>query len=361
VTLEPTSQLDERQTQDLQTALAIAQPALTEAHKLIDLPDGRYPYTSTPDGGITTNSPSVGLLHRVPIVLYFDVLLRGQQGDADGALASCRGMLNVGRSAGDDLTFHIQLARMAIRSSCCGKIERVLAQGQPSEAALTATQRLLEREEAVPLFLIGARGQRAGWHRMLETLHDGQLPGIGNGLKGNFFSTATFSSRPTLLYVNTRIVEIAKLPVEQQLQRLKEEGLFARQRLTDYPIMARVWLLPRVEKITTDLARGQARTQAELRSAIAALAAERYHRVHDNWPSDLDALVPSYLPKVPTDPFDGQPLRLRRLETGVVIYSVGPDGQDNDGKINRATPEAAGTDLGFQLWDEPHRRQPPKQ
>src|SRR5262249_29782917 len=163
-------------------ALALTQLALTEARKLIDLPDGRYPYNSTPDGGITTNSPNVIHLHTIPVLLYFDVLLRTQQGDADGALASCRAALNVGRSAGDDLTFHLQLARMAIRSSCCAKIERVLAQVQPSEAALAATQRLLEQEEAVPLFLIGARGQRAGWHRMLETLHDGQLPGIGNGL-----------------------------------------------------------------------------------------------------------------------------------------------------------------------------------
>jgi len=250
---------------------------------------------------------------------------------------------------------------MVIRSSCCAKIERVLAQIQPSETALAATQRLLEQEEAVPLFLIGARSQRAGWHRMLESLRDGQLPGIGNGLKGSFFSTATFSSRPALLYLNTRIVEIAKLPVEQQLQRLKEEGLFAKQRITDYPIMARVYFIPRIEKTTTDLSKGQARTQAELRCAIAALAAERYRRAQGHWPASLEALVPDYLGKVPVDPFDAQPLRLRRLETGVVIYSVGPDGQDNGGKLNRAAPEAAGTDLGFQLWDEPQRRQPPQQ
>ena len=35
------------------------------------------------------------------------------------------------------------------------------------------------------------------------------------------------------------------------------------------------------------------------------------------------------------------------------------DVKDNDGKINRANPDAPGTDIGLQLWDEPQRRQPP--
>jgi len=62
---------------------------------------------------------------------------------------------------------------------------------------------------------------------------------------------------------------------------------------------------------------------------------------------------------VPADLYDGMPLRLRRLEDGLVIYSVGPDGQDNGGHLDRKSPTNPGTDLGFRLWDVAKRRQPP--
>jgi hypothetical protein len=94
-------------------------------------------------------------------------------------------------------------------------------------------------------------------------------------------------------------------------------------------------------------------TQARLRCAIAAVAAERYRLKHEKtWPGGLDDLVKDGLLKeVPKDPYDGKPLRFKRTPTGVIVYSVGPDMIDNGGKVGPATPGAAGTDIGFELWD----------
>jgi len=44
---------------------------------------------------------------------------------------------------------------------------------------------------------------------------------------------------------------------------------------------------------------------------------------------------------------------------GVVVYSLGPDRTDNQGKLDRTPSLADGTDLGFQLWDVAKRRPPP--
>jgi hypothetical protein len=65
------------------------------------------------------------------------------------------------------------------------------------------------------------------------------------------------------------------------------------------------------------------------------------------------------LAEVPTDPFADAPLRFRRTKDGIMIYSVGYDGQDNGGKLenNGMIP---GTDLGVRLWDVSKRRQPAK-
>ena len=47
--------------------------------------------------------------------------------------------------------------------------------------------------------------------------------------------------------------------------------------------------------------------------------------------------------KVPDDPFATGPLHYHRLADGVVVYSVGPDGKDNGGVIDRENPTKAGT------------------
>ena len=101
-------------------------------------------------------------------------------------------------------------------------------------------------------------------------------------------------------------------------------------------------------------------TQARLRCAIAAVAAERYRLKHEKiWPGRLDDLVKDGLLKeVPKDPYDGKTLRFKRTPTGLIVYSVGPDLIDNGGKLGRATPRAPGTDIGFELWEHRSRAAP---
>ena len=42
--------------------------------------------------------------------------------------------------------------------------------------------------------------------------------------------------------------------------------------------------------------------------------------------------MPELLGEIQSDPFDGKPMRYKRLPKGYVVYSVGPDGHDNDGQ-----------------------------
>ncbi len=68
------------------------------------------------------------------------------------------------------------------------------------------------------------------------------------------------------------------------------------------------------------------------RTAIAALAIERFRRAHDGQPpSSLDALVPEYLSAVPQDPFDGKPLKYRLASDSYIVYSVERDRMDDGG------------------------------
>jgi hypothetical protein len=86
-----------------------------------------------------------------------------------------------------------------------------------------------------------------------------------------------------------------------------------------------------------DLALRQLSDIARVRAAQTALAIE-LRRVTTNRPTaapeKLDELVPQFLAQIPTDPFDGKPIRYARQKTGYVVYSIGRDGIDNHGRIN---------------------------
>jgi hypothetical protein len=73
--------------------------------------------------------------------------------------------------------------------------------------------------------------------------------------------------------------------------------------------------------------------EADARRAVAgaAVAACRYRTARGQWPGKIDDLVPGYLVVVPTDPFDGKPLRWKSDGDKIVIYSIGRDSTDDGG------------------------------
>lgn len=85
------------------------------------------------------------------------------------------------------------------------------------------------------------------------------------------------------------------------------------------------------------------------RATRTGLAIERYRLARANaLPESLSALVPVYLPAVPLDLFDGQPLRYRKLPRGYVVYSIGSDLSDDGGKESPVEPmEGDHYDLTF--------------
>ena len=96
--------------------------------------------------------------------------------------------------------------------------------------------------------------------------------------------------------------------------------------------------------------------QARLRTSLVALAVERYRVANNAWPEDLASLVPAYVAVIPTDPFTAQPLHFRLTSDEAVVYSVGPDGMDHKGELDRSVKPADGSDIGFQLWEVGKRR-----
>ena len=69
-------------------------------------------------------------------------------------------------------------------------------------------------------------------------------------------------------------------------------------------------------------------------ATLAALTLELYRREHGEWPTALDALSPRYLPTIPLDQFDGQPLKYLLVDGQPLLYSIGVDRKDDQGRID---------------------------
>ena len=82
---------------------------------------------------------------------------------------------------------------------------------------------------------------------------------------------------------------------------------------------------------------------------ITALALKRYQLRNGHYPSELAQLVPDFVPAVPRDPADGQPLRYRLNSDGTfLLYSIGDDGKDDGGD---ATPHSGTPKSKFLSWE----------
>ena len=330
----------------LRADLTRAAPALAAARRLAGMPRGRYAVTWSADG-IGTPMRHLEQIPRVAGLLRLDAVLRAQDGDVDGALASSRGALNTGRSVGDEPAVVSQSVRLLCQRLAVKGLERALAQGEASEPALAAVQRLLEEEEKEPLQLIAARAERADVHQFLELMEAGRFDRDAYKLRSPTGSyrvdnvvdegKARATHAAYLRYL-TELVEIAKLPPEQQAERRRRPGL---EPPRDVPK-----ILEALTEKGKDFGPQFHPNSALLRCAAAGVAAERYRRAHGHWPDRLEALVPDDLAAVPTSPFDGRPLVYRRLPDGVAAVEA---------------PGAPGPAVTFRLWDAEHRRQPPRE
>ncbi|MBI3874719.1 MAG: hypothetical protein HY300_01865, partial [Verrucomicrobia bacterium] len=90
------------------------------------------------------------------------------------------------------------------------------------------------------------------------------------------------------------------------------------------------------------------RTQTQRELTVAAIALKRHQLRHGRFPASLDALVPDFLPALPVDFMDGQPLRYRLNADGsFLLYSVGDDFKD-DGGNGEMMPDKK---LSVYLWN----------
>jgi hypothetical protein len=359
--LPPPVQLNEEEVRALRSGLAPLVRARNEARRLVAFTSGRYAVRWT-DDVFSTLLPHVDKIRPVMWLLDYDARLRLQEGDAEGAWLSGRAILHAARSLGDEPLAISQLVRVAGRELAVRALERILAQGTVSAKGLAEAQAFLSDESGQPLTVLALRGERAGYHHLFTNLENGtiDLSALAGSKQSSAWDRVSTALRGPeirrahawLLRYLTEAVAVAKRSGDGQAEALLQQAA----ELADAPLLAQL-LLPALTKVMDAIQR----TDADLRCAVAGLAAERYRLGHGRWPQSLQALVAEgLLARVPTDPYDGQPLRLRAAPDGVVIYSVGETGAYQGDDLDQPDYDPRQPRLEFRLWHPDRRRQPPR-
>jgi hypothetical protein len=338
--------------------LAAIGPAVELARSLKDYPEG-FRDIELADNPIGTLLNHTQATRMVAYILKWDTIVAVEVGDRGRAVDNLVAMLNASRSIGDEPTLISQLVRIACRSVAAGALQRVLAHLPLTDPELARLQAAWAADADEPLLLYALRGERAMFDTYLRKVAAGIISDqdiaaeekdrpLLDRVRGTFRRKNWAGARAASLRWYNQAVEAARRPVEAQPAALRA---IPTPPDPDREVALALGLAASAERV----AGACWRSAAEARCVVVALACERFRLKIGRWPNDLAELPPDLLPGgVLLDPFDGKPLRYKRLDDGVVVYSIGQDGADDGGAVDTSPPK----DTGVRLWDPPHRRKP---
>ncbi len=363
--------LDDGTADSLTGALQEYGEAVQIARTVADYPRGRHELELGPTL-IDTPLPDAQAARAAARILAADAAMRAQSGDIDGAVDSCRALLNTGRSMGDEPFIISQLVRIAIGSVAMKSMRRVLGQGEPSEPSLARLQALVADERGHPVLLYGMRGERATLIEVIRRVGAGEVPISALSDAQPPFDPGKFRAA---------IAPWGKLWFDNQqavgLEWMNQAVAIARRPAVEQPALWKAWddqvagvkksrfgiytstlpllLMPAVSSAGSAFGR----YQAELGATAIMLAAERHRRKTGAWPESIAAIDRAILPGTPLDPFSGEVYRMEHRDGRLFIYSIGPNHKDEHGAFEPKKWTTGGPDdIGAIGWDVDRRRRP---
>ncbi len=301
--------------------------ALALLHEVAAVAEGRYPVD-------LSKGPAASLSHITSVrdsivLLCLEAAECAEHQDPNGAARAIEATLAVARSVDKEPMLISHSVRMWGSVWAGWALERALRQVEFTEGQLVRLHGMfggIQEGDGLRRALVG---NRCVWLSAFEkptSLHPQTFDRMPPLPVLEVYDALGLSAREGALFLDyaEECLRIAGLSAFQRQDAIKRvEARYLRRR--DTLLLSRVGLM-------SGQMRQEARVVAWLEVTATALAVERYRLGRERLPDALGQLVPDYLAVVPEDPFDGMPLRYRRMERGFVVYSVGENGQDDGGK-----------------------------
>jgi hypothetical protein len=327
---EPTAPLPKNMRYGIWRFLKENEQALQILHEGAQRPRCRWPID------LTHSFDSAHLLQlRYSVrMLVLDAIARADAGDSDGASQDVVDALKLASTLREEPTLMSQLVRLIFLEYATDGLEQVLNRATFNDDQLARLAKACADADPAGCLARGCAGQRC------LTVPEMRSGDWGKGLVGlvrypqaidpffrYIYRPLGLMDMDIVFYLETmeKSIDVSQAPIAERLPAADA----LRRRLDNVPpahVVSSI-LLPVLHRAGTEELYGMAR----VRMGQAALAVERYRLSHGTLPNVLDEVVPEFLPIVPLDPFDANPIRFKRTEGGYAVYSVSQNREDDEG------------------------------
>jgi type II secretory pathway pseudopilin PulG len=306
------------------------------AHEALAHPQGRFPLNF--GEGYALLLPHLATIKREAQNFRLAALIAAEKGKVDEAITALRDAARAGQILAEDPLLISQLVRIACLAIAIGGTEDLLSRQKLKAPQLEHLRSVLEEIKTSDGIKQSLLGERAFALSVFErgpqaaaALSGSDSPARSQSLAVGamkFIGLAAMDKR-LMLETFKPAIAAAEQGTPEAMKEIERTFQSAGVKARHFPPrIFSAMTLPGLERVTAKFSAQEARRRA----ALVAVAIERYRLQHDGRPPErLDALIPQFLAEVPTDPFDGQPLRYQNRENGYVVYSIGADGADDGG------------------------------
>ena len=293
----------------------------------------RYPVDLT--RGHATLLPHLGGFRNTLYLLCLKALFAAEQGQPAVAADALAAAFAVADSLAPEPITISQLVRLASQQIALSATEQVINRTALREDDLSRLDKILSAAYDPNAMIRGFVGERC---MAIQALSRPQEAGLGlapvvasegpSRLDLRIAQTLGKVDHFLVEYIDqtNRQITAMRLPPQERQQALEEARPQADQLIEAHKKLS--YFTPTLSRFV----RNDLTNLARIRVGRVAVAVERYRVAQGQLPDQLDDLVPTYLESAPQDPYDGQPLRYKRLSPGFVVYSIGSDLSDDGGK-----------------------------
>jgi len=260
-------------------------------------------------------------------------IIRANSDDADGSLRDLKSILTMARHLESDPTFFGQLVSASLRTTGFEAVERIMddtdipyekwtqleisRRGDPRKLLRVAYK--MESARGLTTLVKSAKGQVVSNESMDELpFHNSKIA----LLYRVFFADDDAESFMT----NMNTIDLIILKPFDQWKTAMDGDTDIAMRVNSGVLTRR--LLPILGSARKAVLTGETRC----RLAEIAIAMKGYFQKHQVYPKTLAQLSPQFLKQTPLDPFSGQALKIINRDGNIILYSVGDDGIDDQGR-----------------------------
>jgi hypothetical protein len=356
---------------DVLLALSKFDPAIEEVRRASRLPYSRFPLTYNTDNPPALLLPHLGPLKSCAQTLMLRAIAELQNGQSDQAFADVKLMLYLVNSIRSEPFLISHLVRIAMLQITLQPIYEGLAEHKWSDAQLAELDSELAKLDFLADYELAMRGERgcqisaAEFLRHRSLRHFRELFGYADNNIPNAMAVPYFLSPNGWFYQSElnvcRFYQKWYLPLVNETERTvspaatrtaEQARNLESHRAWNF---LKLWLLPDFSAVPKRFSYAQESVDL----ARVAIALERYHLAHGEFPESLDALAPQFMEKIPHDIIGGGPLHYRRTNDGqFVLYSVGWNKTDDGGTVAFTKGETPHVDIseGDWVWRYPAKR-----